>query len=192
MVGEYATVKGVKIPVTRIENDTNGNPRYIIHWLALGLSDYAATKETRRAGLTKYHGRSYGGGFVFQSYNLDRSVEYILDVMDYDPRYAAYGEPVITTKRISFAGDEDTTVYRKFSYMGNDVIHAVYISEKYGIEVLQSYDTNVCYYDKHTKRFVRLWDGWSLTTSRQINGFRQHHGLPALTKSEWNALPVEG
>lgn len=34
--------------------DINGNPRYIVSWLALGLPSYEANNKTRRAGLRKY------------------------------------------------------------------------------------------------------------------------------------------
>ena len=47
-------------------------------WLALDLPSYEATKVTRSAGLSIYRGKSFGGGFVFQSYNIDASIDYIL------------------------------------------------------------------------------------------------------------------
>lgn len=59
---------------TRINNDTNGNPRYVIHFLDLGAdyaADYAATvKWANKMGGRKYHNKSYGGGITFQSYSL--------------------------------------------------------------------------------------------------------------------------
>ena len=66
---------------TRIKNDVNGNPRYVCHFLNLdvhgyqsniGLSDrYAiACKLANTLGGRKYHNKSYGGGIVFQCYNL--------------------------------------------------------------------------------------------------------------------------
>lgn len=67
----------------RVRNDVNGNPRYVTHFLNLdihgsgngigfGLSErYAmACKLANKAGGRKYHNKSYGGGIVFQSYNL--------------------------------------------------------------------------------------------------------------------------
>lgn len=69
----------------RINNDTNGNPRYVCHFLALNkpddLADYVgfdkvsqkyalALKRSRQLGGRKYHNRQYGGGIAFQSYNL--------------------------------------------------------------------------------------------------------------------------
>ena len=77
--------------LTRVNNDTNGNPRYVCHFLELvnesdrevakskadifnGISYtselYAiALKKSRIIGGRKYHNKSYGGGIVFQSHN---------------------------------------------------------------------------------------------------------------------------
>lgn len=68
---------------TRIKNDVNGNPRYVCHFLHLdvhgwqsniGLSDrYAiACKLANTIGGRKFHNKSYGGGIVFQCYNLEQ------------------------------------------------------------------------------------------------------------------------
>jgi hypothetical protein len=70
------TPAGSEYKFTRTTNDGNGNPRYIVSWLALGLPAYQANDKTRRAGLRKYSGKAFGGGFVFQSYNLERSAEF--------------------------------------------------------------------------------------------------------------------
>jgi len=69
------------IKVVRTTNDVNGNPRYLVSWLSLGLDSYEATDLTRRAGLTKYRGKSFGGGFVFQSYNVDNSINFIINTL---------------------------------------------------------------------------------------------------------------
>jgi hypothetical protein len=66
---------------TRINNDINGNPRYVCHYLefkpidwdndAQGLFTYEqAIKEANKLGGRKFHNKQYGGGLVFQSYNL--------------------------------------------------------------------------------------------------------------------------
>lgn len=59
---------GEQITITRIKNDVNGNPRYVVHFNDLGLSEYKSTKATRDAGFAIYRGKDYGGGFVFSSY----------------------------------------------------------------------------------------------------------------------------
>lgn len=76
---------------TRINNDKNGNPRYVIHFYELiNDNDYdigeakkdifngitktsilykIAIKKAKKIGGKKYHNNSYGGGIAFQSYN---------------------------------------------------------------------------------------------------------------------------
>ena len=71
---------------TRVKNDTNGNPRYVCHFLRLtndndladqrARLDYISRKydlalaRSREFGGRKFHNKQYGGGIVFQSYNL--------------------------------------------------------------------------------------------------------------------------
>lgn len=66
---------------TRINNDVNGNPRYVIHFLDLltpneivlsAINDkyILAAKKVKKIGGRKYNTKKYGGGIVFQSYNL--------------------------------------------------------------------------------------------------------------------------
>ena len=81
---------------TRINNDVNGNPRYVVHFFTL-LSDkeqqeisdkakpfqyitdaynYAVSKANKIGG-KRYRGKDFGGGIVFQSYNttnLEKSI----------------------------------------------------------------------------------------------------------------------
>lgn len=75
---------------TRINVDTNGNPRYVIHFMNLLSSDEKrrfggdvsamyryALEKARPLGGKKYHTRGYGGGIAFQSYNLRSTVRSI-------------------------------------------------------------------------------------------------------------------
>lgn len=66
---------------TRINNDSNGNPRYVVHFLQCehdGLQGFgnllerynAAIDAMRPLGGKRYTVRDYGGGIVFQCYNL--------------------------------------------------------------------------------------------------------------------------
>ena len=57
---------------TRINNDTNGNPRFVIHYLQLADSYERALYLSRQLGGKKFHNKQYGGGIVFQSYNTDK------------------------------------------------------------------------------------------------------------------------
>ena len=74
----------------RVNNDFNGNPRYVIHFLAfityqetakLSFNDAfeLARKRANEIGFSKYRGKSFGGGFVGQSYNLENTAERIID-----------------------------------------------------------------------------------------------------------------
>lgn len=67
------------IDFTRINNDVNGNPRYVCHFLSLikdsdegSISEKynLAISRAKTIGGRKYHTKSYGGGIVFQSYNI--------------------------------------------------------------------------------------------------------------------------
>ena len=53
---------------------------------------------------------------------------------------------------------------------------------------LQSYNTIVCGLVKG--KFVRYWDGYSLTTINHVNDFRMQHGLNRLSKKDWNKINV--
>lgn len=83
---------------TRINNDTNGNPRYVLHflnlntraeldagpWIDFSRKYAAAVKRANRIGGKKYHTKSYGGGIVFQSYSLEDTERSILDLLAKD------------------------------------------------------------------------------------------------------------
>ena len=63
---------------TRINNDTNGNPRYVCHFLQFKnpkdearFSYDQALKLAKSLGGRKFHNKQYSGGIVFQSYALD-------------------------------------------------------------------------------------------------------------------------
>lgn len=53
---------------------------------------------------------------------------------------------------------------------------------------LQSYNTIVC--GLVEGKFVRYWDGYSLTTMNHVNDFRIQHGLNRLCKKDWDKIPV--
>ena len=70
----------MSITWAKINNDTNGNPRYVCHYLNLlkesekqlpvDTAYKIACKRANRLGGRKYHIKSYGGGIVFSTYNL--------------------------------------------------------------------------------------------------------------------------
>ena len=71
--------------LTRITNDINGNPRYVIHFLQLLNDDERqlpfsekynfALRKAKKLGGRKFHNKQYGGGIVFQSYNIQDLAE---------------------------------------------------------------------------------------------------------------------
>lgn len=70
------------VTVYRIDNCMYGNPRYLIHFLTLGLSKYESSKLTRSLGLKKYRGKAFGGGFVFTSYNVGHEVLKMIEAVE--------------------------------------------------------------------------------------------------------------
>ncbi|BCG66275.1 TreK [Staphylococcus phage vB_SsapH-Golestan101-M] len=78
---ETHTVQNKEIEVFRIENDVNGNPRYVVHFLYLDikLSDY--DNINKLYSFKKYRAKWFGGGVVFQSYNIADTLKYALDTV---------------------------------------------------------------------------------------------------------------
>lgn len=78
---------------TRAPHDTNGNPRYVVHFLNLNTQKeldetpndlnrirtlYAlAVSRANAIGGRKYNVKRYGGGIVFQSYSIDETAAHI-------------------------------------------------------------------------------------------------------------------
>lgn len=80
----------------RVNNDINGNPRYVFHFLSFltdseqesirskarpfrVISDMydVAIDKARAIGGKKYRGKDFGGGIVFQSYNIEFTIKQI-------------------------------------------------------------------------------------------------------------------
>ena len=88
-------MKTSKIEFTRVNNDVNGNPRYVCHYLrfitpkdlenpnyVMGNDYELALKKAKSIGGKKYHNKQYGGGIVFQSYNIDKTEKDILNLIN--------------------------------------------------------------------------------------------------------------
>lgn len=67
---------------TRVNNDINGNPRYVFHFLELANNYGEALKLAKKIGGKKFHNKQYGGGIVIQSYNLQRDIELIEEILN--------------------------------------------------------------------------------------------------------------
>jgi hypothetical protein len=85
------------IEFIRKNNDVNGNPRYVCHFLNLftdkerkdyifspGLSEMykIAVKRANKIGGSKYHNKQYGGGIIFQSYNIEETEKDIIRIRE--------------------------------------------------------------------------------------------------------------
>ena len=69
------------IDFTRVNNDINGNPRHVVHFLSFIKKDEngelndlytIALKRSRELGGKKFHNKQYGGGIVFQMYESEK------------------------------------------------------------------------------------------------------------------------
>lgn len=59
-----------------------------------------------------------------------------------------------------------------------------------GTKELYSYKTKVAILTKGGN-FIKLWDGYSLTTLKHVNIFRIDNGLKEINKKEWNELETK-
>lgn len=93
-----------QINFTRINNDVNGNPRYVFHFLdiindrdeeiakskmdvmkgiyKLDILYSIALKKAKKIGGKKFHNKQYGGGIVIQSYNTQDDQRRILELKE--------------------------------------------------------------------------------------------------------------
>lgn len=65
-------VDDIVTSAVRLDNDINGNPRYYVSVCAF-IRD---GEFMRPFNASKYRGKRYGAGWVFQSYNLKSSIEH--------------------------------------------------------------------------------------------------------------------
>jgi hypothetical protein len=87
---------------TRVNNDVNGNPRYVCHYTNL-LTDadeklctgaqifktidsidrryQTALNRAKKIGGRKFHNKQFGGGIVFQSYNIQATADRINELL---------------------------------------------------------------------------------------------------------------
>ena len=96
--------------VTRITNDVNGNPRYVVHFLSLLTEDenksniiplsfkyQLAQIKAKISGGKRYHNKSYGGGIVFQSYNIQHQLSEVQSVFERSPVWVKADQCIVLT-----------------------------------------------------------------------------------------------
>lgn len=92
--------------LTRVNNDVNGNPRYVFHYGSALPAEMRHSSFLQWAGMEyeiavmlaseflggrKFHNRQYGGGIVFQSYNTRYDLDRAADAYETsDLKYNAY------------------------------------------------------------------------------------------------------
>jgi len=75
------STKHTNIQFTRVDNDVNGNPRYVVHFLEI-MPDTARNADVsdkyrislnhaRKFGGQKYRAKWFGGGIVFTSFYIE-------------------------------------------------------------------------------------------------------------------------
>ena len=126
---------------TRINNDVNGKPRYVIHFTrcikeverehaykthgpnAIDVLYLLALSRVRATvGGKKYHNKSYGGGIVIQSYNLDYEVNALNKALDDSGQQVEQTKQLNTMEKLlKQYGFEDYTEY--FEYIVESVIN---------------------------------------------------------------------
>ena len=80
--------------VMRVNNDVNGNPRYVVHFLhfltdkekedvaGYGAYSLAAKRANAWIGGKRYRAKSYGGGIVFSSYNVESECSHVNEALE--------------------------------------------------------------------------------------------------------------
>ena len=69
---------GKNVTVHQVNNDSFGNPRYVIHYLEIADTYSEALAIIRKIGGKMYTAKWYGGGLVFSTYTLENTLEELL------------------------------------------------------------------------------------------------------------------
>ena len=110
----------------RVNSDIYGNPRYVIHFSSF-LNDtekenklknrHIAIYRAYKFGAKEYKGKDFGGGVVFQSYNIDSDIKRIKEIVqeetDKQNKFSTYHRNP-TAGEIKFG--EGAIHYKDFAY----------------------------------------------------------------------------
>jgi len=75
-------MENLKFTWTTINKDTNGNPRYVVHFINVAGTYLEALYIAKKIGGRKFHNKQYGGGIVFQSYNIQDTENRLIEEMN--------------------------------------------------------------------------------------------------------------
>lgn len=73
------TAREIADMAIRLDNDVNGNPRYYVPCFAFMRKFGVLSSMYRPAYASKYRGKKFGAGWVFQSYNLVEDLTHSLE-----------------------------------------------------------------------------------------------------------------
>lgn len=79
------TFNGAKksVVVHRIDDDVNGNPRYIVKGSQLGLPQFIEYDTSYKVpNLTRYRKKDMGHYFIFKSYNVEDNILFMLKMVE--------------------------------------------------------------------------------------------------------------
>lgn len=79
MIKEIVQVNGQDVTIYRINNSIYGNPRFLVHFLTIGLKTYESNSIVKKHGFRKYTGKKFGGGYVFSSYNIENTLKELIN-----------------------------------------------------------------------------------------------------------------
>ena len=73
---------GKTVTAHQVNNDSYGNPRYVIHYLDIAATYSEALALIRKIGGKMYTAKWYGGGLVFSTYNLEHTLDELMTYAD--------------------------------------------------------------------------------------------------------------
>ena len=76
-----------EIRVFKVDHDIYGNPRYVVHFLSLDIDIDDYDNVNKLYGFKRYKARWFGGGIVFQSYNIEWDLKYMINEVKRVKRY---------------------------------------------------------------------------------------------------------
>lgn len=144
-------MKNKKIEFTRVNSDSNGNPRYACHFLnliceqdelfvksSIGDSfkhisvEYSiAVARAKKLGGRKFHNKQFGGGIVFQSYNIRSTEKDIIEFLN-NVQYVQFLNEKDRTGIFAYFPFDDEGMGRKgcYAHVGqHSVCHPDYAKE---------------------------------------------------------------